>query len=458
MSTNHRPSGPSREELLKFAYSMKAKLEAKGLTPEQAVDKTPRLRDMLIQAYLKTKQEQESEEFAQAEDAAVEMLEEEFFGITPEMKREQSIKDWLMCFARWETDRLPANRTDAEGHNLCATSEIVPCCDGQSQVGSYGIMENRDGGEYYGICEKMRLTYKATVKEFGDNPRLIYRSLADTKRLLEGRKQIKPVVEWVYNFANNKTADLPVQRKDAKGGHLCGLPDGVPCCDHTQPTKRCSLYKGVIYGVCEKANKVYFQCLKETKISFMRTADNASKLEDVAAAQAEVHVKDEPLHNWVDRLVSSETVLTNDEPGPRPLSEEDSTLCCGLPDSIPCCDKTQPVAAFPTLNGVVYGICGKAAWAYCEGRQRHNDPDCLKFTKNIKQAEYFAQQWCERNLSHDSNVVSEGRSPLGNETPPNGRKESERRKRERSERDKADRANKPKPNVGSGDPRNWKKP
>lgn len=453
MSTNHRPSVPSRDELLAFANTMKERLEAKGLTPEQAVDKSPKVREVLIKAYLKTKQERDSEELAQAEDAAVDMLEEEFFGVTPEMKRQQSVKDWVMALARWETDQLPANRTDAEGNNLCATSEIVPCCDGQSQVGSYAIMENTDGEEvYYGICEKMRLTYKATVKACGEeNLRLAYRSLADTKRLLEERKQVKPVVRWVYDFASGNVTNLPVQRQDEEGNYLCGLPDGVPCCDRTQPAKRFSLYKGTIYGVCEKANRVYYQCLRDTGVGFMRTTDDLKKLEGAAAAQADFQAKDLPLRNWVDRFVSSETAQTDEEPVIRHISDDDHTLCCGLPESIPCCDKTKPATAFPTLNGVVYGICGKAAWAYCEGRKRHNDPDCLKFTKDIKQAEYFAQKWCECNLGYDNNVDSGPKSPLGNETSPDGRKKSEQRKRERSERDRQARANKPKPNEGSGD-------
>lgn len=424
MSTNHRPSGPSRDELLAYAKTITL---PPGFTPEKAVN-LPATRDVLTQAYLNSRQEQESAKLAQEDEAAAAFLEANLLGITPEMKREQSIKDWVTDLHRWETDQLPTHRVGADGTNLCATSAIVPCCDGNSQIGSYAIVQNGDEEEpyYYGICQKMLLTYKAAMKGLGYSPRLIYRNITDTKQILEERKQSKPIMDYIYSFAREHVKDLPIDRKDAEGNYLCGLPESVPCCDHkTQHAEHYSLYNGLIYGICDGAKKAYIKCLKDTNVSFMRTTDDPKKLEGFSAAQTKkieewkaAQAKDMPLHNWVDRLVSSETVQTGEEPDIFHISEDDHTLRCGLPESVGCCDHSKPATGFPSLNGVVYGICGKAAWAYCEGRKRHNDPDCLKFTKDFEQARYFAQKWRERNLGYDSNVDFNSKSPLGNKTTP----------------------------------------
>lgn len=441
MSTNFRQSGsvgnsPSRSDLITFAKSLNAKLAAINLTPEQAVD-SEKVRPLLIDYYRKAQDDQVSAQLARAEDAAVAMFKDEL-GITPEVERVQSVSDWAINFGQNMTDKMPTLRTDETKQNFfCGLDESVPCCDKKHQVNAFAIL----GDMFYGICQNAVGAYKTATMELGRRPRLFYRNLAETKRVLEDRKQAAPIVNWVYPFAYGKVENPPVQRKNAEGQYLCGLPENVPCCDHTQPAARYAVHDAVIYGLCQRAMDVYSQCYIDTGINSVKFSNSVEKLTSIAASQA----KDKPLFDWVDQFAT----LTATE-WPVGKMNEDRVYVCGVPDSAGCCDHTQLAERFAVYDGEVYGVCKKANWAYRMAGIRHGDLYCLKSTDDFEKAVGIAE-W-QRNDSTDNNHSSGAKkSPLGNQTPPDGRKKSEKRKKDRSERDKEFHSNKPEPNTGSGD-------
>jgi hypothetical protein len=431
-------TNPSDNDLLAFIESeptVKDGLAAIGFPPEMAVQ-SKKTRPILVEAYWKhqdeqekLRQEQDSAHLAQAEDAAAEMLEATLFGITPEVKKRHTMMDWVVAFGGGQLKQPPKPRTNAEGKNLCATAGIVPCCDGQSEVGAFMMISNI---AFIGICQSMVEATKEVVKQHGPNALLYYMNLATANRRVAEAREAGAFRDWILSIAHNGAKNLPVQRKsEFEGKHLCGLPDEVRCCNHKEPVNRYHAYNGMVYGLCKKAASAYEQCFNDTGIKSIRPTRSLSE----TASFAEIQIKDQPLHKYVDRFVSSETAQTNDDPGPRYVSEEDKTLCCGLPDSIECCDKQTPAEAFPTLNGVVYGLCEKAAWAYREGRNRHGDSPFLMYVRILGKANDFARQWRERNGFDDSDVDFGPKSPLGNKTEPDSLQKYEIRRAERSAHD-----------------------
>lgn len=434
--------------LLAFAESIREKLATFKVTPEQAV-KSKSVKPMLIKAYLTAKEKQAADEAAQIDAGVIAMLEADFLGITPEMKKAKREKDWTTDFSRDQTKQVPAPNLDAEKNHRCGMAEIVGCCDGKTQVHAFAFTDWSQE-VYYGLCQSMVLAFQAVTSALGKNPRLHYMNLDKANGRVQEAKRRKldaekdaPIVAWVYDFGNGKAENLPEARKSLiEGKHFCGLPTN--CCSHEEPVRSYHAHDGVVYGLCERGHDAYWQYVKDTNRKAMKPMRSLSEATSAAANQVEV----KPLHNWVDRFVSTETVGTgDDDPGEEPVvvrSKEEQFLICGLPPSIGCCDHSEPAVGFPSIGGMVYGICKKAAWAYCEGRIRHSDPECLMYAKDIEVAEKIAADWRQRNVGNDDAPEEPGSD--GNNT------KARRRARlaKKQARSAANLANKPKPNSGSG--------
>ena len=463
MSTNLSSSSqsektPSHEELIKFVESIQDELRASNinLDPEQAL-RSAKLRPKLIEYYWKSKQDQDAAQFAETEDAAEAFFEGKL-GITPETKKLEAVTGWVRQFGHDQTDQLPQLRKgDGENFVCCGLPESVLCCGKQQKVGTFAFL----GEDYYGLCPYAVGVYKAVTqeKEMRWNPRLQYMNWTKVHSILEEKKQIAPLVEWIESLAFDRlenVEDLPVTCKaEISGRYSCGVPNGF-CCRHEQPAHSFQAHNGAVYGLCKKAHDLFYQCFDQTNILHVKPTSSLAE----ATRFAEAQVKMQPLAKWVDRFVAMETAETQEEPVFWTIPPDPETgkiavddhgrpiLTCGLLKSLECCDHTQRAVGFPSIGGVVYGLCAQGIKAYFDGRLRHNNPQCLMYTKDREKAESIAQWWREHNNESES---SENKPETDSQSRAARIAREKAAKERREARQAADDARRPKPNEGSGD-------
>ena len=399
---------PQDSDLLSFIQAneaVKDMLTKLNVSPEQAMKMT-KLRLKLVEVYMKIMGEQEASRkaeeeaaeatrLAEAEDALLDAIDTDILGLTPEQKQQQVIEAWVLAFGKGEAKDLPVPSTDKTGKvYFCAAP--VKCCNKKKPVHAGAFWND----QLYGICSKIVVAFRDIGQKIGRPDHLFYMNINRAAQELEARNKSKLVSNWVEAFAYNSADELPEYRTDANDDVLCGLHG--PCCDRKHPAVRFAVYQGVIYGLCQYAADVYRDCFNRngSTIMYLKTAGSYSALESIAAQQQ----REKGLFDLVEAIAGG----TLQEPLTMQYSDDEQFPVCALHQYGHCCDGTQEQNKYASHMGVVYAICQKVAGAFIAGLERHGDLACLKFTKDFKQAEYFAEQWRLANPAPVSDKGSAG--------------------------------------------------